>query len=171
MESLLETAQTVHANCKKRAQPMKMNRIDQITKPRFRIAVHVLTWLAQSGGVVSSSAIASQVNSHATFLRRVLACLTRSGLVDAKEGRDGGYSLRKSHEHLTLADIYVAIQDEREAEEKEELDCGEVGRQLDVALETIMDGAEQQLIDYLSKYTLADVMATMPIVSSRQSES
>ena len=53
----------------------KVNRIDQIGRPRFRIAVHALVWLAQKECVCSSKAIAERVNSHATFLRRVLATL------------------------------------------------------------------------------------------------
>ncbi|GIP34486.1 Rrf2 family transcriptional regulator [Paenibacillus sp. J2TS4] len=138
---------------------MKISRIDQITKPRFRIAVHVLAWLSHSGGVLSSSAIAGQVNSHATFLRRILALLSRSEIVEAKEGRDGGYFLIIPPEQITLADIYLAIEDERESDNKDDLDCGEAGRQLDLKLEALMAKAEQQLIDYLSQFTLSDVMA------------
>jgi len=149
---------------------MKLHRIDQMTKPRFRIAVHVLVWLAQSGGVLSSSVIASQVNAHATFLRRVLAQLTRSGIVEAKEGRDGGYYMQSCPSELTLADIYFAIPDEREHDPKEELDCGEVGRQLDRELEMLMSQAEQKLIAFLRQYTLADVMTSIDFQEMDQRE-
>ncbi|MGG1664246.1 RrF2 family transcriptional regulator [Brevibacillus sp. NRS-1366] len=149
---------------------MKLHRIDQIAKPRFRIAIHVLVWLAQSGGVLSSTAIASQVNSHATFLRRVLAQLTRSGIVEAKEGRDGGYYMQSCPEELTLADIYAAIPDEREHDPKDDLDCGEVGRQLDRELEVLMSQAEEQIISFLRQHTLADVMAHIDFQQMEQRE-
>lgn len=137
---------------------MKLNRIDQMAKPRFRIAVHVLVWLAQSGGVLSSATIAAQVKTHATFLRRVMAQLTRAGIVEAKEGRVGGYYMTKCPKELTLADIYRSLPEEREEDSAEELDCGEVGVQLDRHLESLMNQAEQQLILFLGRYTLADVM-------------
>ncbi len=147
---------------------MKINRIDQIAKPRFRIAVHVLAWLAHNGGVVSSASIACLVDSHATFLRRVLACLTRSGFVEAKAGREGGYLLKVSETQLTLADIYSAIQDDRECAETEEIDCGEAGRQLDRNLQNIMLGGEQQLIEWLRRYSLSDVMAGIEFPASHE---
>lgn len=137
---------------------MKTNRIDQIGPPRFRIAVHALVGLSKSGGWLSSAAIASQVHSHATFLRRVLAVLNCAGIVEAKEGRDGGYALKIPEEKLTLADIYTAIKCDERDPEPVDLDCGEAGRQLDVNLESIMNRAEEQMVEFLSRFTLADVM-------------
>ena len=43
-----------------------------IGPPWFKIAVHSVVWLAKSGSILSSAMIASHVNSHATFLRRVM---------------------------------------------------------------------------------------------------
>ncbi|WKB36134.1 Rrf2 family transcriptional regulator [Terrilactibacillus sp. S3-3] len=140
---------------------MKTNRIDQIGQPRFRIAVHALVGLSKSGGCLSSAIIASQVNSHATFLRRVLSVLNGAGIVDAKEGRDGGYSLKVPEDKLTLADIYTAIKCDERDPEPEDLDCGEAGRQLDVNLERIMNRAEEQMVEFLRQFTLADVMANL----------
>lgn len=134
------------------------NRGIPIGPPRFGIAVHALVWLTQSGGVLSSGSIACQVNSHATFLRRVLQTLVQAGLVEAREGRDGGYLLKKPSGQITLADVYVAVRaDGSECEEN--VDCGEAGQQLDLALEKILSGAEQHTIEYLRQYTIADVMA------------
>ena len=138
----------------------KVNRIDQIGQPRFRIAVHALVWLAESGCVLSSKAIAEQVNSHATFLRRVLATLSQAGIVEAREGREGGYCLKKSVVDISLSEIYMAIkkQECEEAKKKAMEDCDAVGQQLDRKLEEIMIVAENHIIDYLKKFTLADIM-------------
>ena len=66
--------------------------------------------------------------------------------------------MTKCPKELTLADIYRSLPEEREEDSQEELDCGEVGVQLDRHLESLMNQAEQQLILFLGRYTLADVM-------------
>ncbi|MDQ8738119.1 Rrf2 family transcriptional regulator [Paenibacillus sp. LHD-38] len=133
------------------------NRGVNIGPPRFKIAVHSVVWLAKSGSILSSSMIASQVNSHATFMRRVMQALAAEGIVESKGGRDGGYILRKSADQITLGDIYAAVASGA-GEQEFDVDCGEAGEQLDVELEKILYEAEQQTIDYLRKYTIACVM-------------
>ncbi|MGZ0052152.1 RrF2 family transcriptional regulator [Brevibacillus gelatini] len=97
------------------------------------------------------------------FLRRVMAQLIRADIVAAKEGRVGGYYMTRCPKELTLADIYRALPEEREEDRQEELDCGEVGAQLDRHLEALMNQAERQLIRFLGQYTLADVMDSIGI--------
>jgi len=75
----------------------------------FAVAVQALVRLAQSDGVCPSSILAGQVNIHAVFLRRVLAELVRAQIVDAREGRDGGYRLARPAAEITLADVYLAV--------------------------------------------------------------
>jgi Rrf2 family transcriptional regulator, repressor of oqxAB len=128
-----------------------------IGPPRFKIAVHSIVWLAKSGSILSSAMIANHVDSHATFLRRVMQALVADGIVESRGGREGGYILRKSTEQITLGEIYSAVQMES-AEPEVDGNCGEAAGQLDVELEKILYEAEQQTIDYLRKYTIADVM-------------
>ncbi|MFD0673214.1 RrF2 family transcriptional regulator [Cohnella sp. GCM10027633] len=138
------------------------NRGVNIGPPRFKIAVHAVVWLAKSGGVLSSAMIASQVDSHATFMRRVLQSLTVSGIVASRGGREGGYMLRKPAEQITLGEIYAAVgTGPCEAADEDGDACseaGEAGAQLDSALERILEEAEQRTIAYLREYTIADIM-------------
>lgn len=133
------------------------NRGVNIGPPRFKIAVHSIVWLAKSGSTLSSAMIANQVDSHATFMRRVMQALLAVGIVESKGGREGGYILRKPADQITLGEIYSAV-NTCTAEPEVDVDCGEAGEQLDVELEKILYEAEQQTIDYLQKYTIADVM-------------
>jgi len=134
------------------------NRNQQIGPPKFSIAVHTLIWLAKSGDCpTSSSNIADQVNSHATFLRRVLALLANAGIVEAREGRDGGYTLRLPPELITLADIYLAIKYEA-TETGEKVDCGKDGEILDQVLLDIMEETDKKVTESLKQYTLASIM-------------
>lgn len=130
---------------------------NQIGPARFAIAIHSLVWLAQSGKLLTSSVIASKVHSHATFLRRVMAQLAVAGIVETKEGREGGYSLHVPADILTLADVYLAVRPEC-LDFLDTSECGEVGKQLDHALEEIMNEAEQETLKLLKGYTLEQFM-------------
>jgi Rrf2 family transcriptional regulator, repressor of oqxAB len=133
------------------------NRGVNIGPPRFKIAVHAIFWLAKSNNVLSSAMIANQVDSHATFMRRVMQSLAVAGIVESKGGREGGYILRKPADQVTLGEIYAAVSTES-AEPDVDVNCGEAGEQLDVELEKILYEAEQRTIDYLRQYTIIDVM-------------
>lgn len=74
------------------------------------MAVHALAVLAQAEQGYPSAYIASSVNTHAVFLRRILRDLVAAGLVDAREGRTGGYRLARPASRITLADVYRAVE-------------------------------------------------------------
>jgi Rrf2 family transcriptional repressor of oqxAB len=148
----------------------------RIGPPRFGIAVQALICLAQSDKGMSSAAIAKKVNSHATFLRRVLIQLVQIGIVEAKEGRDGGYLLRRDPEQITLADILLAL-NSAYGEAEKNIDCGsdccvtedringDVGLQeLETRLHDIMDDIQMQTIMLLKQHTLAEVMRDIQFV-------
>jgi Rrf2 family transcriptional repressor of oqxAB len=134
------------------------NRGSQIGPPRFAIAVHILVWLARSESFLSSTAIADQVKSHATFMRRVLATLAQSGIVEAREGRDGGYSLKMPAEGITLADVYLAVKCEGPSDSEDNVECGAEGEELDQALLEIMNEADRHTIEYLRGHTIASLL-------------
>lgn len=74
------------------------------------MAVHALAVLAQSDEGYPSAFLASSVNTHAVFLRRILRELVGAGLVAAREGRTGGYRLARPAGRITLADVYRAVE-------------------------------------------------------------
>jgi Rrf2 family protein len=76
------------------------------------MAVHALAVLAESEEGQPSAVIASSVNTHAVFLRRILKALVAAGLVTAREGRGGGYRLARPPGAITLAEVYRAVEPE-----------------------------------------------------------
>lgn len=78
---------------------------------RFQIAVHIFTLLHAAGdALLSSDYIAGSVNINPVLIRKELSHLSKLGLVASKEGKSGGYSLGKPAAHITIADIYEAVQ-------------------------------------------------------------
>ncbi len=134
------------------------NRGVYIGPPRFKIAVHSIVWLAKSGRVLSSAIIANQVDSHATFLRRVMQSLATAGIVESRGGRDGGYVLMKKAEEITLGEIYVAVKAGQASEMALDVSVCKSAELLDAELEIILHEVEDQTISCLRNYTVAYVM-------------
>lgn len=122
----------------------------------FPVAVQALVVLAGTEGSCSSSTMAQDLKAHAVFVRRVLAQLVRANLVQAREGRDGGYRLARSAEAITLAEVYQAV---AVAEPMEDTACsGGVNDRVQNILDEVSVEAEQHLLEILGEYTLASVL-------------
>ena len=59
----------------------------------FNLAVHALVCLSHSGRSLSSEALAENICTNPTRVRRVMAGLKKAGMVETREGLDGGYRL------------------------------------------------------------------------------
>ena len=57
----------------------------------FNLAVHALVCLSHSGRSLSSEALAENICTNPTRVRRVQAVLRKAGIVETREGLDGGY--------------------------------------------------------------------------------
>ncbi|MFN8593278.1 MAG: Rrf2 family transcriptional regulator [Thermomicrobiales bacterium] len=130
-----------------------------MARGRFAVAVHALVILAHSPGSTTSSFLAGSVNTHATCVRRVLATLTRSGIIEAAEGREGGYRLARPATEITLAEIYHAVGDDpllRPNSAATNPHCP-ISVAMGCAFAEIAEDAEKQFREALSRRTLADV--------------
>lgn len=74
------------------------------------MAVKALVYLEKHGELCASGSIARSIDCEVTLVRRVLTRLVQADLIAAREGREGGYVLTRSADHITLADIYHAIE-------------------------------------------------------------
>jgi len=119
------------------------------------MAVQALVAIAGTEGHCSSAAMAHDLNAHAVFVRRVLAQLARANIVQAREGRDGGYRLAHSADQITLAEVYQAV---KVADAAEDAACGGVNARVRGVLDEIEAEAEQHLLEVLGQHTLASVL-------------
>ncbi len=79
------------------------------TSSRFIVAVHLLTVLAIRGKLKSSD-MAWSVNTNPVVIRRILGALREAGLVHSQTGPHGGSTLAHAPEHITLRDVYDAVE-------------------------------------------------------------
>lgn len=77
---------------------------------RFQIAVHILTLLHSAGDEsLSSDYMAGSININPVMVRKELSNLRKAGFVKSKEGNMGGYTLAKPAKQISIADIYMAV--------------------------------------------------------------
>ncbi|WP_420835804.1 RrF2 family transcriptional regulator [Bacillus weihaiensis] len=125
----------------------------------YGLALQALIILATHEGICPSSVMAKKLGFQSTFLRKVLTHLVKADIIQAKEGRDGGYSLNKSPEEITLAGVYHALTAELfpkgflNVQSKE---CFAPPTQ--DALCDLRDEMEGWIIEGLEKKTLADLL-------------
>ena len=128
----------------------------------FPVAVQALVVIAETDKSCPSSTMAQGLKAHAVFVRRVLAHLVRANIVQAREGRDGGYRLARPADHITLAEIYQAITVADQQEEDTACSSG-VNARVQTMLDEVGAEAEQRLLELLGRYTLASVLERVAI--------
>src|SRR6476646_10408802 len=78
---------------------------------QFPIAVHIMAALGHRRGADTPSAmLASSVNTSPSFVRRVLAKLSKAGLVETATGKAGACWLARDAKDISLLDIYEAVE-------------------------------------------------------------
>lgn len=103
--------------------------------------------------------MAGSVGSNASYVRKVLALLKRSGIVDGHRGISG-YTLTVAPEQLTLLKIYQAVTEDAKIHlldiHKNSSDQCVVGRHIRPVLAGMFVGMEEAFAHALAKKTLAD---------------
>ena len=126
----------------------------------FNLAVHALVCLSHSGRSLSSEALAENICTNPTRVRRVLAGLKKAGMVETREGLDGGYRLTADPASLTLRQVAEAVNTRF-------VDCawhsGDIDRDCAICsgMAGVMDALYRQMNEqcaaYLSHITITDI--------------
>ena len=123
------------------------------------MAAHALALLARTEEGHPSALLAGSVNTHAVFLRRILRDLVSAGLVEAREGRSGGYHLTRPADRITLAEVYRAVEPDGPLAPspcEPNLRCP-VGAGMRAAFADAAQAAERGMLAALTKRTVADL--------------
>lgn len=128
----------------------------------FGLALQALVILSKERVQTCPSAeLAQHLQSEATLLRRILAVLAREGILETREGRDGGYRLMKDPHTVTLAEVYSALQvsDPLCFGIKETTGTHPFGQEMSVAFHELTEEMDNSLREVLAKRTIADLAA------------
>ncbi|NML40866.1 Rrf2 family transcriptional regulator [Chitinophaga sp. G-6-1-13] len=126
---------------------------------RFPISLHILTLLAREGGILlSSDYIAGSININPVLVRKEISNLRNHGMIESKEGKNGGATLARPAADILLSDIYHAVQQTSLLGNSRNLpnpDCP-VGKQINQHLDDLYKDVEGALLRKLGDITLAD---------------
>jgi Rrf2 family transcriptional regulator, iron-sulfur cluster assembly transcription factor len=79
------------------------------TKSRFAVTAMIDVALREDRGPVSLAAISVRHQISLSYLEQLFSKLRQQGLVESTRGPGGGYSLARSAEKITMADIVGAV--------------------------------------------------------------
>ncbi|MFK7764009.1 MAG: Rrf2 family transcriptional regulator [Roseobacter sp.] len=127
---------------------------------RLSLALHTLSHMAGDPERKRTSAdIADHAGTNPVVVRRVLGRLREAGLLTSEKGHAGGWCLAKKPERITLADVYVALDERLIASESHDHahECS-VEHALHRRVSSVMKDIEQSLIDRLAETTISEVV-------------
>lgn len=75
----------------------------------FAVGVHALVYLNHKAQTLSSEALAENVCTNPARIRKVMAKLKKAGLVETREGADGGYRFQKDPARVSLRMVLEAV--------------------------------------------------------------
>jgi Rrf2 family protein len=132
-----------------------------VVNQQFTFAVHIMTALAFSPAkTIGSQILARSVNTNPVVVRRLLLALRRAGLIETFIGKHGGARLRKKPNHISLGEIYDAVEprpviliNERKALKQCHVSC-----KMKSIMTGVAESAEQAVREHLRGITLAHLV-------------
>lgn len=123
-----------------------------------RYGLRALIYLARTGEMATADTISAEAKVPRRLLARIMAKLSRAGLVASQEGRGGGSRLARSPDEITLKDAVEALEGPFEVTRciMEDRTCGE-GRPC--AMHEAWEEGQDTILDYLGAQTLSEFVA------------
>ena len=126
---------------------------------KFSVAVHILILISEAPNPLNSDQIARSVGTNASYIRKILSLLKKSGMIESHRGVSG-YVLTTTPDRITLLGIYQAVMEEPQIHlldiHQNPNDQCVVGRHIRPMLTEMFEGIEESFARELSQRTLAD---------------
>ncbi|MEM0937741.1 MAG: Rrf2 family transcriptional regulator [Pseudomonadota bacterium] len=126
---------------------------------RLALALHTLGHMAAEPGRMRTSAdIADHAGTNPVVVRRVLGKLREAGLLISEKGHAGGWRLARDPQTITLADVYLALEERLVAtDDLEDPATCHVEHALHQRVAAVMSSIERSLVERLAATTIAEV--------------
>ncbi len=129
---------------------------------RLSLALHTLGHMAGEPDRVRTSAdIAAHAGTNPVVVRRVLGSLREAGILVSEGGHSGGWCLARSPKEITLADVYVALDERLVSPETDDAphDC-RVAHAFHHRVSNVMAEVERSLVEKLGETTIFEIRET-----------
>lgn len=130
------------------------------TKGRFAVTAMIDLALREAHGPVTLAGISQRQHISLSYLEQLFGKLRRFDIVESTRGPGGGYTLARRPEHVTVADIIIAVDEPLDATQ-----CGGKGNchgndehQGPCMTHDLWASLNQKMVEYLSSVSLADLV-------------
>ena len=124
-------------------------------KASVEYGMRAVLYLAEKGSICSSREVADEMSIPRDYLIQLAQLLRNAGIVHARPGKNGGYSLAKDASEISMLDIFNALQNDRlRAERKEAEDASDLLQDITAACSAV----EREMEEYVSSITLQNMI-------------
>lgn len=124
-------------------------------KASVEYGMRAVLYLAEKGSVCSSREVADEMSIPRDYLIQLAQLLRNAGIIHARPGKNGGYSLAKDASEISMLDIFNALQNDRlRAERKEAEDASDLLQDITAACSAV----EHEMEEYMSSITLQNMI-------------
>ena len=126
---------------------------------RLSLALHTLGHMAsEPDRLRTSSDIATHAGTNPVVVRRVLGKLREAGLLISEKGHAGGWRLARAPQSITLADVYLALDETLVAGEPPTMEhaCS-LEHNLHKRVSEVLNDVERTLIARLRETSISEV--------------
>ena len=124
-------------------------------KASVEYGMRAVLYLAEKGSICSSREVANEMSIPRDYLIQLAQLLRNAGIVHARPGKNGGYSLAKDASEISMLDIFNALQNDRpRSERKEAEDASDLLQDITAACSAV----EREMEEYMSSITLQNMI-------------
>lgn len=124
-------------------------------KASVEYGMRAVLYLAERGSICSSREVADEMSIPRDYLIQLAQLLRNAGIIHARPGKNGGYSLAKDASEISMLDIFNALQNDRlRSERKEAEDASNLLQDITAACSAV----EREMEEYMSSITLQNMI-------------
>lgn len=120
-------------------------------KASVEYGMRAVLYLAEKGSICSSREVADEMSIPRDYLIQLAQLLRNAGIIHARPGKNGGYILAKDASHISMLDVFNALQNDRPRSERKEAE-GASDLLQDIA--AACSAVEREMEEYMSSITL-----------------
>ncbi|MEE4292245.1 MAG: Rrf2 family transcriptional regulator [Cycloclasticus sp.] len=126
---------------------------------RLSLALHTLSHMAgDPDRMRTSTDIADHAGTNPVVVRRVLGKLREAGLLTSEKGHAGGWRLARKPQDITLADVYLALDERLVATNETSIaPACSIEHALHKRVSGVLEEVEQSLVQKLAETSIAEV--------------
>ena len=119
-------------------------------KASVEYGMRAVLYLAEKGSICSSREVADEMSIPRDYLIQLAQLLRNAGIVHARPGKNGGYSLAKDASEISMLDIFRLRAERKEAEES----ASALLKNITAACSAV----EREMEEYMSSITLQNMI-------------